>query len=416
MLDLAVLGQYARAADADLAGVRDVGMLALRNRLLLGRRAAYCVGLDGEVGGSAEGLAYGVTGYIAGAGARWGDAGAIALCGGANPVTIPAQGRGRRTLAAPRLLVPLLLAGACAAPPYRPARPLAASVEAEPGVVHRTGLFRGAGGALLAEQSWRPAGRRPRALVVVHHGLKDHSSRYGELARRLVARGFAVFAYDMRGHGHSAGHRATLDDFGQLVADLDIFLARVRRREPGRPVFLLGHSVGGAVVTLYTIERRPPLAGLVVLPPALRVDRPPLAAAATPVAGALLPNLPVVDTPDRLFSRSPDVVRGMAHDPLVHHEAGPARTAAALTAALARIWPRAGELDTALLGLHGTADQLTCPRGTAELVRRARTRDRTLLLYRGLYHDLVHEPERDQVMADIERWLERRAPARHRGH
>lgn len=307
-------------------------------------------------------------------------------------------------------LVLLVLAGACATP-YMAARPIAATGDAsEAGLVHRTGLFRGAGGVQLAEQSWRPAGRSARAAVVIHHGLKDHSSRYGDFARRLVARGFAVYAYDMRGHGHSAGHRASLDDLGQLVADLDLFMTSVRRREPGRPVFLVGHSVGGAVVTLYTLERRPALAGLIVLAPALRVDRPPLAAAATPVAGALLPNLPVVDTPDELFSRSPEVVRSMAADPLVFHEAGPARTAAALTAALARIWPRAGELDTPLLGLHGTADELTSPRGTAELIRRARTRDRTLLLYKGLYHDLVHEPERDQVMGDIEMWLERRVP------
>jgi hypothetical protein len=84
----------------------------------------------------------------------------------------------------------------------------------------------------------------------------------------------------------------------------------------------------------------------------------------------------------------------------------PARASCAW--ALSRVRLRAGELDTPLLGLHGTADGLTSPRGTAELIRRARTPDRTLLLYKGLYHDLVHEPERDQVMGDIERWLERR--------
>jgi len=300
-----------------------------------------------------------------------------------------------------------LALGACA-PPWLPARPLAGggAPTVRAGVEHRSGVFRGAGGAMLVEQSWRPVGRAPRAVLVIHHGLKDHSSRYGDLARRLVARGYAVHAYDMRGHGHSSGRRAALDDFEDLVRDLDIFMARVRRREPGLPVFLMGHSVGGAVVTLYTLERRPALAGLIVLAPALRVDKPPIAAAATPVAGALLPNLPVVDTPDELFSRSPSVRREMARDPLVYHRVGPARTAAALTAALARIWPRAGELDVPLLGVHGTADQLTSPRGTAELVRRARTRDRTLILYAGLYHDLVHEPEREQVMADIERWLD----------
>ncbi len=81
VLDLAIAGQYART-EADLAGVRDVGLFALRSRLLLGRRAVYCAGLDGELGGSGEGLVYGATAYVAGGGARFGDAGLIALCGG----------------------------------------------------------------------------------------------------------------------------------------------------------------------------------------------------------------------------------------------------------------------------------------------------------------------------------------------
>lgn len=304
------------------------------------------------------------------------------------------------------LVACLAFSAGCSAPPWLPARPLAASADGP--VAHRSGVFRGTGGVMLVEQSWRPAGP-PRAVVVIHHGLKSHSSLYAELAGRLVARGYAVHAYDMRGHGRSAGRRASLDDFGDLTADLDLFMHRVRRREPGLPIFLVGHSVGGAVVTLYVLEHRPALAGLILMAPAIRVDRPAIAAAATPVAGALLPDLPVVDVPNEQFSRSPEVVRAMDRDPLIYQPAGPARTAAALTRALARIWARAGELDTPLLGLHGTADRATSPRGTAELVRRARTRDRTLLLYRGLYHDLVHEPERDQVMSDIERWLDERA-------
>ncbi len=301
---------------------------------------------------------------------------------------------------------------ACAGPPVLSARPppaseLPAYAEGE----HRTGVFEGHGGTQLFEQSWRPAGA-VRAVLVAHHGLKDHSDRYGDFARRLNARGVAVYAFDMRGHGRSAGRRASLDDFDDSLDDLAIFMARVRQREPGAPVFLLGHSVGGAMVTLFTLERRPALAGLVVLAPALRVDRTPVEAAATPVAAALMPNFPVVDTPDRYFSRSPEVVAEMGSDPFVYHEVGPARTAAGLVDAIERIWSRAGTLDVPLLGVHGTADRLTDPRGTAELVRRARTRDRSLLLYRGLYHDLIHEPERDQVMGDIERWIDEHLAAR----
>lgn len=300
-------------------------------------------------------------------------------------------------------LIAVALVSACTAPPYR------ALTEAAPtpseAVAHETGRFTGEGGTQLFEQRWRPRTGDPRAVLVIHHGLKDHSTRYGAFATRLVGRGFAVYAYDMRGHGHSEGRHAALDSFDALSNDLGTFLESVRAREPGRPVFLLGHSVGGAVVTLHTLERRPNLAGLVVLAPALRINRAPIEAAATPLAAALLPNFGAVETPNEAFSRDPAVVREMDADPLVYQPSGPARTAASLVRALERIWARADTLDVPVYGLHGTVDTLTDPRGTVELVQRARNPDHTLTLYRGLRHDLIHEPEREQVMEDLERWL-----------
>ncbi len=302
----------------------------------------------------------------------------------------------------------LAVAVAACAPPLVPVRPPRAASAPDP--AHEEGFFAGQGGIQLYEQSWHPAGRA-RAVLVIHHGLKSHSAHYDALARRLVARGYAVYAYDMRGHGRSEGRRATLDDFEDLARDLSIFMGRVQAREAGRPTFLMGHSVGGAVVTLYTLEQRPAIAGLILLAPAIRVDRPPLLAAATPLTGTLLPNFGAVDVPDELFSRDPGTLAEMAHDPLIYHPAGPARTAAGLLRALERIWTHADELDVPLLALHGTADRATDPRGSVEIVRRARNRDATLLLYRGLYHDLVREPEREQVMGDLIGWLEKHTPA-----
>lgn len=296
---------------------------------------------------------------------------------------------------------------ACGGPPTLALRPPATAAD---DASHRHGSFTGADGVALFEQSWHPTGT-PRAVVVIHHGLKSHSDHYAPFAARLVARGLAVYAYDMRGHGRSAGQRATLDRVDALLDDLGTFLDRVRAREPGRPVFLLGHSAGGAAVTLFTLERRPSLAGLVLLAPALRVDRSPIEAAATPVAAILTPNAGLLDTPDADFSRAPEAVRAMAEDPLIFHDPAPARTAATITAAIERIWARADTLDVPLLGAHGTDDRLTDPRGTAELARRARHADHTLLLYRGLRHDLLHEPEREQVAADLERWIDAHAPA-----
>lgn len=304
-----------------------------------------------------------------------------------------------------------LLAG-CEGAPSIAARPLApdAAARTEDDVRHASRVFAGAGGTRIFVQSWVPAGA-PRASLVIHHGLKSHGAHYAELATRLARRGFAVHALDMRGHGRSEGVRASLGSFDELTADLDAVVRRASADAPGRPVFVLGHSVGGAVVTLYALERKSPIAGIVLLAPALRVDRPPIEAAATPLVAALAPDAGVVDVPNDFFCRDPRMLAEMNADPLIFQEPGPARTAASLLDALGRIWSAAGALDVPVLGLHGTADRATDPRGTAELVRRARVKDRKLLLYRGLFHDLVREPEREQVMGDIERWLEERAPA-----
>jgi len=304
------------------------------------------------------------------------------------------------------MLAACLALAACGAPAA--ISPQSLSPRSDAAVRHETGFFRGAGDVQIFTQSWHPK-EKATGVLVIHHGLKSHSEHYDELARRLVAKGLAVYALDMRGHGRSGGPRATLDDFDDLLDDLSTVVDKARAAEAGAPVFVAGHSVGGAVVTLYAVERKPEIAGLIVLAPAIRIDRPAIEASATPMAAFLLPNFGAVDVPNEHFSRDPAVVAEMDRDPLVYQPAGPARTAAGLLDALERIWARADELDVPLLALHGTGDKATDPRGSAELVDRAMTTDSTLLLYRGLYHDLVREPERDQVMTDIENWLVKRA-------
>ena len=300
-----------------------------------------------------------------------------------------------------------LALGACVPPAWREVQPVQATAGAVP---HRTGTFEGRNGARLFEQSWHATD--PRAALVVHHGLRSYSAHYSDFAGHLAAHGVSTYAYDMRGHGRSSGHRATLTGFDDLLDDLDHFIASVRQREPGRPIFLMGHSVGGAVVSLYVAKRRPALAGLIVLAPALRIDRSLLELAATPSAGALAPYAGLLDTPNAAFSRDPAVVREMDVDPLIYQQNGPAITGVSLLAALARVWARVETIDVPVLGVHGTADTLTDPRGTAEFTARVRNADHRLVLYRGLFHDLIREPERAQVEADLTQWIEARLPAR----
>lgn len=116
------------------------------------------------------------------------------------------------------LLLAALCFTACGPPEgvFTPPTNAASSIGA---IRHETGSFIGAHDTKLFEQSWHPE-RSSRAVLVIHHGLKSHSEHYEDLALRLATRGIATYAYDMRGHGRSAGQRATLDDFHDLVADL----------------------------------------------------------------------------------------------------------------------------------------------------------------------------------------------------
>lgn len=290
------------------------------------------------------------------------------------------------------------IAVACGTP-YRAERPLAATAG------HQTGLFAGAGGAKLFWQAWRPSGQ-VRAVLVVMHGLKDHSSRYSGLAERLVSAGYAVYGFDLRGHGRSSGRRVAVDSFDQYTGDLAAFIELVRSREPQRPIFLFGHSMGGAIAALTTIDRRPPLAGLILSGAALRLDVWPLTVALTRHSGSLVPGLPAFRLHDEDFSSDPEVVAAMVKDPFIHDGGAPVHTAAELIGATARIWAGIDRLTLPILALHGTRDRLTSPAGSRELIARVPSTDATLRIYDGFMHDLLHEPDGQRVAADIQAWLD----------
>jgi len=280
------------------------------------------------------------------------------------------------------------------------------------GVEHQVGSFRGEGELELFTQSWRPEGPVRAALVVVH-GLRDHSSRYAEAAVGLAQEGVAVHAFDLRGHGRSPGERVYIDHFAEYQMDLGRFVAQVRAREPGVPVFLMGHSMGGAIVTSYVLEQRPEVAGVILSAAALQPGRDlsPTLIRVTKRLGDRHPRWRVLKLKPRWFSRDPEVVRENAKtDPLIDRRAAPARTAAELLRTLEQIGASMEQLQVPLLILHGSADRITDPTGSQALHRRAGSPDKTLTLYPGLYHDLLHEPERTVVLAEISDWLVARAP------
>ncbi len=295
---------------------------------------------------------------------------------------------------------------ACAAtdPGLRTATPPQAAVPAD---VDRADLtFQGRDGLSLYAQRWQPRTGEPRGVVVIHHGLADHSDRYAGFAERLVHAGYAVWALDMRGHGRSAGARVQIDRIDDLLDDLDAFVALVREREPGRPIVLYGHSLGGLATALYAIERQPRVAGVVLAAPGIAFDAPPIQAAAVQLVNALAGNAKILAVPHTDFSSDPQVVAELDHDPLIAQGKGPARTARAALDGVVRVWAHPEQLVAPLLVVHGKSDQVTAPSGSRDLVARAGTADKTLQLYDGLHHDVLHDPGGDRVAADIIAWLD----------
>ncbi len=270
-----------------------------------------------------------------------------------------------------------------------------------------TETWPGAGGTGLLARWWRPA-EPPRGVVLIVHGLGEHAGRYAPHAAALVARGYAVYSFDLRGHGRSPGPRAYVDRFATYLADLDAMLAAVRAREPDRPLFLLGHSMGGTIVALYVLTRQPTLAGVVLSSPALAPgsDISPLLARLAPLIGRLAPRLPASPLDPAAISHDPAVVRAYAEDPLVLHRGMPARTGAELLAAIGQVQAQMDAWSLPLLLIHGTADRLTNPAGSQALARRAAVADKTLRLYDGFYHETLNEPEGARVLADLGGWLD----------
>lgn len=272
---------------------------------------------------------------------------------------------------------------------------------------HLTGTFISRSGYRLFEQSWQPTGV-PHANIVLVHGLGEHSSRYAHVAAALTGRGYAVHTFDLMGHGRSEGERAYIDSFDQFADDLEQFARRVHRSAPDRPLILLGHSMGGAIVAYTTGTRLLPVAGAIYSSAALKPgsDISPLLMRAVGLLGRYRPHLPLTKLDSRAVSRDPAVVAAYAGDPLVHHGGVPARTGAELLRALRRIADLAETLRYPMLIFHGTADRLTDVEGSLQLYARAGSADKTLRLFDGFFHECLNEPEQAQVFELILDWLD----------
>lgn len=272
--------------------------------------------------------------------------------------------------------------------------------------------FTGHGGLPLFERSWMPTGR-PRAAVVLIHGLIEHSGCHAGMAYQLVRQGFSVHAMDLRGHGRSEGSRCDIRSFDDYLLDLDVFFQRASATAGGRPLFLMGNSMGGLIVTVWAILRQPRIRGLILSGPllALADGLYPRLRHFAAVTAAVAPTLRVARISFDQLSRMYQVVDRLRDDPLMFHGRITVRVAAEILRAMKIASRKALALSVPLLILHGSQDQICDPAGSLALYRNAGCADKTFHLYEGFYHEVFDEPQGDRVLADLTTWLDRHVPS-----
>ena len=267
----------------------------------------------------------------------------------------------------------------------------------------------GPGGLGIFVRSWHPGGKE-RGVVVICHGVNSHSGYYAWTAEQLVASGLAVYALDLHGRGQSDGERFYLDKISDYVHDVHAVVILAKSRDMGVPVFVLGHSAGGVVSCVYTLEHQAELAGLICESFAFQVAAPDFALAVVKGLSHLAPHAHVLRLKNAEFSRDPQVVEAMNRDPLIANEVQPTKTVAELVRADERLKAEFPLITLPVLILHGTADKVTNPKGSQLFYETAGSTDKTLKLYEGHVHDLLNDFDKDKVMADIQGWIDKRLP------
>ncbi|KAJ3693864.1 hypothetical protein LUZ60_009344 [Juncus effusus] len=260
---------------------------------------------------------------------------------------------------------------------------------------------------------WIPASGRMRGILVIIHGLNEHSGRYAHFAEQLLACNFGAYAMDWIGHGGSDGLHGYVPSLDYVVEDTTAFLEKIRSENPGVPCFLFGHSTGGAVVlkaSLYPhIEAM--LEGIVLTSPALRVKPAhPIVGAVAPIFSLVAPRLQFKGANKRGIpvSRDPDAMLAKYSDPLVYTGPIRVRTGHEILRISSFLLQNLKFVTIPFLVLHGTADRVTDPLASKDLYDLAASKCKGIKLYEGFLHDLLFEPEKDDVGADIIRWMEGR--------
>lgn len=272
---------------------------------------------------------------------------------------------------------------------------------------HIEGKFKGVHGLDIYHQAWIPEDE-VRAVVLIVHGLGEHCGRYSNVVNYLAPKGYALYGFDLPGHGKSSGVREYVRKYDDYSETLTANYQRVREAQHEKPIFLLGHSMGGLIATAYLIEHSEDFQGAIISAPAILI--PDFVTKFTVLAGKILskvaPKAGILGLDANAVSKDSEVVQAYVNDPLVFHGKTTARLSAELLDKVFWVNEKLAQITAPLLIVHGSEDKLANPKASQLLYDQASSKDKTLKIYDGLYHEVFNEPEREMVLSDVSAWLD----------
>ena len=269
--------------------------------------------------------------------------------------------------------------------------------------------FTNGAGLKIFTRSWQPEGKT-RGVVVIVPGFNSHSGQYLWVGEQFAAKDLAAYAIDLRGRGRSEGERYYVEKIENYTDDVATLVRTAKSENPGLPVFLLGHSAGGVVSCIYTLDHQSEIDGLICESFAYDLPVPGFVLSLLKGFDYIAPHAHVYTLKNENFSRDPQFVDSMNNDPLIQGESQPVQTSKVMIDAASRLNEEFPLIKLPVLILHGTEDKATNPSGSQFFYENAGSTDKTLKLYEGHYHDLLNDLDKEVVMADINDWIDARVP------
>lgn len=246
-------------------------------------------------------------------------------------------------------------------------------------------------------------------VVLIVHGLSEHFGRYRHVADHLTSAGYHVYGIDHRGHGQSDGERIHVDSHTQFINDLKIYVNRIQANLPNADFFMLGHSMGSVICLQFVLENPDIAKGLVVTGTATDVASgvPTLLRTVGNIVSRIYSKAPI-SAPDgnSVLTRDPEMLKQAEADPLFYKGWTKASIAKYILDTGEMIQGRASDIKLPILIMHGESDELTPISGSHYMYEHVGSEDKTLKTYPEMFHEILNEIGREEVMADVTAWLD----------